>query len=65
MRSMWLIILGKEVREMMAMLWAQKIMSAETVEEAKKIYARVPRLLKNQVKEILAESGIEELVTEE
>ena len=64
MRSVLLIILGKEVKEMMAMLWAQKIMSAETAEEAKKIYDRVPRLLKDQVKEILIESGMEELVTE-
>lgn len=50
---------------MMAMLWAQKIMSAGTVEEAKKIYARVPRLLKDQVKEILVQSGMDDLVVEE
>lgn len=44
---------------MMAMLWAQKIMLG------KKTFSDVPRLLKNQVKEILIESGLEELVTEE
>ena len=49
---------------MMAMLWAQKIMSAETIEEAHALYRRVPRLLKNQVKEILIQSGMEELIDE-
>ncbi|WP_293969341.1 CD1375 family protein [uncultured Ruminococcus sp.] len=43
---------------MMAMLWAQKIMLG------KKTFADVPRLLKEQVREILIESGLEELVTE-
>ena len=44
---------------MIAMLWAQQII----VE--KKTYAQVPRLLKDKVKEILVDSGMEELVTEE
>lgn len=43
---------------MMAMLWAQQIMLG------KKTYAQVPRLLKDQVKEILIDSGMPELVTE-
>lgn len=43
---------------MMAMLWARQIMLG------KKIYAQVPRLLKDQVKEILMDSGMTELVTE-
>lgn len=43
---------------MMAMLWAQMIMLGD------KTYAQVPRLLKAQIKEILIESGVEELVTE-
>lgn len=47
-----------EVVIMVAMLWAQKIMLG------KKTYAEVPRLLKDQVKEILIESGFENLVTE-
>ena len=44
---------------MMAMLWAQQIILG------KKTYAQVPRLLKDKVKEILVDSGMEELVTEE
>lgn len=52
------ILLGKEEKTMMAMLWAQKIMLG------KKKFSQVPALLKNQVKEILAESGCEELATE-
>lgn len=50
---------------MMAMLWAQQIMAQETTEEAKAMYARVPRLLKEKVKQILVDSGMEELATEE
>lgn len=44
--------------DMMAMIWAQQIMLG------KKTYAQVPRLLKDKVKEILIDSGCEELVTE-
>ena len=47
---------------MMAMLWAQRIMSAPTMEEARALYVRVPRLLKAKVDEILRESGMEELI---
>lgn len=43
---------------MMAMLWAQQIMLG------KKTYAQVPRLLKVKVKEVLIDSGCEELVQE-
>lgn len=43
---------------MMAMLWAQQIMLG------KKIFAQVPAKLKEQVKELLIDSGCEELVTE-
>ena len=55
---------------MMAMLWAQEIMSAETMEDAKALYAmedakalyeRCPRLLKEKVKAILIKSGFEEI----
>lgn len=52
------ILFGKECETMMAMLWAQQIMLG------KKTYAQVPRLLKEQVKEILIDSGCEDLVTE-
>lgn len=49
---------------MMAMLWAQETMSAETVEEAKALYKRCPRLLKEKVKAILIKSGFEEITQE-
>ena len=49
---------------MMAMLWAQEIMSAETMEEAKALYKRCPRLLKEKVKVILIKSGFEEITQE-
>ena len=39
----------------MAMLWAQQIMLGKAV------YADVPRLLKAKVKELLIDSGMEEL----
>ena len=48
---------GKE-EDMMAMIWAQQIMLG------KKIFAQVPRLLKEKVKEVLIDSGCEDLVTE-
>ena len=44
---------------MLAMLWAQKIILG------KKTFADVPRLLKEQVREILIESGLEELTKED
>ena len=43
---------------MMAMLWAQQIMLEKKTSE------QVPRLLKEKVKEILIDSGCEDLVTE-
>ena len=49
---------------MMAMLWAQEIMSAETLEEAKALYGRCPRLLKEKVKALLIKSGFEEIEQE-
>lgn len=49
---------GKGGRDMMAMLWAQQIMLG------KKKYKEVPRLLKGKVKELLIDSGCEDLVTE-
>lgn len=58
MRSLLLFLLGKEVQEMMAMLWAQQIMLG------KKTFAQVPRLLKDKVREILIDSGMEELTAE-
>ena len=52
------ILYGKEGEEMMAMLWAQQIILG------KKTFAQVPRLLKDQVREILIDSGCENLITE-
>lgn len=52
-------IIGKEGKEMMAMLWAQQIMMG------KKMYGQVPRLLKEKVKEILEDSGMAELAKED
>ena len=49
---------------MIAKLWAQEIMDKENPEEAKALYARVPRLLKDKVKQILVDSGMEEIVAE-
>ncbi len=49
---------GREEKEMMALLWAQQIMLG------KKTYSQVPRLLKEKVKEILIDSGMEELIIE-
>lgn len=60
-----LLFMRKEGKEMMAMLWAQQIMKQETMEEAKTMYQRVPRLLKDKVKQILIDSGMEEIVAEE
>lgn len=59
------IFIGKEGEDMMAMLWAQKIMSADTIEEAHALYNRVPRLLKEQVRELLVDSGCDQLIVEE
>ena len=50
------LIFGKGGDDMMAMLWAQQIMLG------KKTYAQVPKLLKAKVREILIDSGMEELV---
>lgn len=43
---------------MMAKLWAIEIMTQETMEGAKEVYGRVPRLLKEKVKKILVDSGM-------
>lgn len=52
------LIFGKEGDTMMAMLWAQQIMLG------KKTFTQVPRLLKDQVREILIDSGCEHLIEE-
>lgn len=57
MLNLLFIICGKEAQLMMAMLYAQKIMLG------KKTFDDVPAKLKEQVKEILIESGMEDLIT--
>ena len=52
-----LVMSGKE-EDMRAMIWAQQIMLG------KKTFAQVPRLLKEKVREVLIDSGCEDLVTE-
>lgn len=52
-------ILGKEGVLMMAMLWAQQIMFG------KKSYSDVPVRLKAKVRELLVDSGCEDLITED
>lgn len=53
MLNFLLLFLSREEKEMMAMLWCQQIMLG------KKTYAQVPRLLKEQVRELLIDSGCE------
>ena len=57
--NLFIMLQNNGGKEMMAMLWAQQIMLG------KKTYSQVPRLLKDKVKEILIDSGAEDLVTEE
>lgn len=57
--TLWtLLFCSREEIFMMAMLWAQQIMLG------KKTYAQVPRLLKEKVKEILIDSGCDDLIVE-
>lgn len=44
---------------MVAMLWVSRIVAG------KKTFKDVPRLLKSQVKELLIEAGLEELIEED
>lgn len=52
------LIFSRKDDDMMAMIWAQQIMLG------KKTFAQVPRLLKDKVREILTDSGMEELTFE-
>lgn len=52
------ILYGTEGETMIAMLWAQQIMLG------KKTFKQVPKLLKDKVREILIDSGMEELIEE-
>lgn len=53
------IFFRKEGEDMMAMLWCQQIMLG------KKTFAQVPVKLRDQVAELLRDSGCEDLITEE
>lgn len=55
-----IFFMRKEAKRMMAMLWAQQIMLGKPGYT----FARVPRLLKDKVREILIDSGMEELTEE-
>ena len=57
-RLIFRLLFGKGGEDMMAMLWAQQIILG------KKTFAQVPRLLKDKVRELLIDSGCEDLVTE-
>ena len=58
-KIIYMLLFGKEESEfMMAMLWAQQIMLG------KHTFSQVPKLLKEKVREILIDSGMEELIEE-
>jgi len=52
------ILYGKEGDIMVAMLWTNQIILG------KKTFAQVPKLLKDQVRELLTDAGMEELIIE-
>ena len=58
--DIFIFLMGKEAKRMMAMLWAQQIM----LEKPGYTFAKVPRLLKDKVREILIDSGMPELAEE-
>ena len=58
-KLLFYILFQKEGETMIAMLWSQKIILG------KKTFSQVPRLLKDQVREILIECGCEDLIDEE
>lgn len=57
-KAIFKIFFGRECEIMMAMLWAQQIILG------KKQFSDVPRLLKDKVREILIDSGCEDLITD-
>lgn len=63
-RNLIIMLLSKGDKERMAKLWATEILSKDTIEEAKEEYNRVPRLLKEKVKKLLIDAGMEEIVEE-
>lgn len=57
-KLLYRVLFGKGGEDMMAMLWAQEIMCGN------KTFDQVPKLLKEKVKVILVNAGMEELITE-
>ena len=60
-RNLIIMLLSKVDKEMMAKLWVTENLSKDTIEEAKEEYNRVPRLLKEKVKKLLIDAGMEEI----
>ena len=60
-RNLIIMLLSKGDKEMMVKLWVTEILSKDTIEEAKEEYNRVPRLLKEKVKKLLIDAGMEEI----
>jgi len=58
MNALFNLFYGEGGKDMLAMLWAQQIILG------KKTFSQVPRLLKDQVREILIDSGMEDLIIE-
>lgn len=56
--GLFLMMTGKEGETMMAMFFAQRVILGKTA------YKDVPAKLKNQVKELLVDAGLPELVEE-
>ena len=57
-RLVYRLLFGKGGEDMLAMLWAQKIILGT------RTYDQVPAKLKDKVADILRESDLEELITE-
>lgn len=54
----YMLLFGKEGEIMIAMLWTNQILLG------KKTFAQVPKLLKEQVRELLIDAGFPELAEE-
>lgn len=57
-RFIFRLLFGKGGEEMMAMLWCQQIILG------KKTFSQVPAKLKEQVRELLIDSGCEDLISD-
>ena len=57
--SLFILFMNKEDKEMVAILWVSRIVAG------KRKFSDVPRLLKDQVREILIEADLEYLIDED